>query len=466
MDERLSHDLEKIDKLMEATKDLALDFLNTVSQRQVAKTNTVAESNDLPNIGLGGIATLARFKSQHYDLLSGSTGPRYLGFVTGGATPASVAGDWLAGAFDQNLSNFGESVAPDLELQTINLLLDLFGLPDHFTGSFVTGATMSNFVGLAQARHWVASQAGVDINNAGSYGLAPIKILSGCVHSSIFKCLSMLGMGKNNLQVIETIPERESVNIASLEAYLKKLNGNPCIVVANAGTVNSVDFDDIAAIVALKEKYNFWLHVDAAFGGFAACSPAYQHLLNGIEQADSITIDAHKWLNVPYDCAMQFSRHPSLQLDVFQNSAAYLGDIGEQPDFVHITPENSRRFRALPVWFSLMAYGKAGYQEIVERNINCAKLLSAKITSSSEYELLAPTRLNVVCFSLMEEGIDLSTIQKFLKQLSADGKVFMTQTLYNGKPGIRAAFSNWRTSADDVEIIWESLLLTYQNFMP
>ena len=467
MDKNLENDLNDINILLEKVKNYSFDFLENINKIPAfPDRSNIYSPSQLNKNGLGGENTLEEFMQRFYKGIVSSGGSRYFGFVTGGATPAALMGDWLVSTFDQNATACDHSSAAKIEEETINLLKQLFGLPEQFSGAFVTGATMANFVGLAIGRQWVANQLGIHLSLDGLYSIPPIKIVSATPHSSILKVMSMLGMGRNHMHYIPTIDKREAIDIEALENHLKQLNGEPCIVVANAGTVNTVDFDDIKQIGELKKKYNFFLHVDGAFGGFASCSTKYKHFVEGMEEADSITIDAHKWLNVPYDSAMQFTKHPKLQLQVFQNNAVYLGEISETPDFVHLVPENSRRLRALPVWFTIKAYGKNGYQEIIERNCKLAQLLSEKIDESKNFKLLSTTRLNVVCFTIHfgEHSMTLENIQSFLNVVNKDGSAFFTQTIYKGKPGVRAAISNWRTEEKDIEIAWEVLNKAYNSY--
>lgn len=468
MDKNLKNDLNNMDILSEKIKEYALDFFENINQISTFsnETNTFM-SSQLSQNGLGGEKTLEEFTQRFYKGIVSSVGSKYFGFVTGGTTPAALMGDWLVSTFDQNATARDNSSAARIEEEAISLLKQLFGLPDLFSGTFVTGATMANFVGLAIGRQWVADQLGINISLEGLYNIHPIKVVSSTPHSSILKAMSMLGMGRNNMHYIPTIEGREAIDVEALKNYLKELNGEPCIIVANSGTVNTADFDDLKQIGELKKKYNFFLHVDGAFGGCASCSPKYEHFLEGIEEADTITIDAHKWLNVPYDSAMQFTKHSKLQLQVFQNYAVYLGDISEKPDFVHLTPENSRRLRALPVWFTIKAYGKNGYKEIIERNCELAQLLSEKIKESKNFRLLSTTRLNVVCFTIntYEKELELENIQQFLNLVNEDGRAFFTQTIYKGTPGIRAAISNWRTEENDIEIAWEVLNKAYNSYV-
>lgn len=453
----LCSDLNDLPDLLATARELALTYLHSLPDRPVAVATVEPVPLLLPETGVGGEVALRQFWAAYAPQLGASAGPRFLGLVTGGSTPAALAADWLVGTLDQNLSSEGYSVAPALERAALHLLRQLFGLPDAFAGVFVTGATQANLVGLAAARQWAAAQSGHDVAQQGLYGLSPLPLLSGAAHSSTYKAAAILGLGRDHVRAVGLLPDREALDPVALETVLRDLNGRPAVVVASAGTVNSGDFDDLRTLAALKEKYPFWLHVDAAFGGFAAVVPALADRVAGWERADSITIDAHKWLNVPYDAAMLFTRHQTLQVDVFKNAAAYLGSLGERPDFVHLSPENSRRFRALPAYLSLLAYGRAGIADIVQRNVAHAAALGERITGSSAFRLLAPVRLNVVCFTLAEPNPSPAAVQLLLDRVRDSGEAFLTPTRYAGTPGMRAAFSNWRTEMADVQRIWTAL---------
>ncbi len=452
MNSILAYDLAHLKEILEQTTKTAVAVLQNIEAQAVARLPSPAQTMDLPEIGLGFEQTLNQFMQRYAPSFSGSVGSRYLGFVTGGTTPAALAGDWLTSTFDQNPTSGLDSSAPDLERECLAMLRQFFKLSSAHDGVFVSGATMSNFVGLAMARQWVGQLQGYNVAEEGIR--QPIQVFSGAAHSSVYKALSMLGMGRQNLSSLALNPATERINIQALRTALENHNA-PCIVVANAGTVNTVDFDDLGAILELKKEFPFWLHIDAAFGGFAALSPRFDHLVQGLDQADSLCIDAHKWLNVPYDAAMSFSRHAALRLEVFQNSAVYLGMPSSTPDFVHLTPENSRRLRALPAWFSLNAYGRSGYQEMIESCCDLAANLGKKIQNEPRLKLLAEVRMNVVCFALSNQQNTL-----FLEQLNAHGEVFMTPTALHGQAGIRAAFSNWRTQESDLERIWAAIQST------
>lgn len=453
MHPRLAADLAELPALLEATRLQATEILGRLDEQPVVPPLRLPAPEPLPEEGAGLTGALAEFTRTWAPLFSASPGPRYLGFVTGGVTPAALAGDWLTAAADQNPASALDGAAPELERRTIDWLRDLFGLGAAHQGTFVSGATMSNAVGLAIAREWLGDRAGVSVAEEGASALGRVTVLSGSPHSSIAKGLSMLGLGRSALVPVPVVQGREAVDLVALEQALTQVDG-PCVVVANAGTVNTVDFDDLRAITALRERHDFWLHVDAAFGGFAALSPDHAALVAGLDAADSICIDLHKWLNVPYDSAVQFTRRPDLQVRVFQNAAAYLGPLGDTPDHVHLTPENSRRLRALAAWFTLRAYGRDGHREIVQQNITCARALGQAIKTIPGLRLLAPVRLNVVCFTLAADP----TAER-LADLAAElaKEAFLTPTTYAGVPALRAAFSNWRTTRTDVDRITEAL---------
>lgn len=461
MQQQLSFDLVNIDSILDSIKEEASSFLKNIDLRKCSNNHIYNLSPLTLNVdGIGAVNTLKLFKNRFDDSIVASTGPRYWGFVTGGATPAALMGDMLASLYDQNTQsvNGNGDISARIEIETIELLLDLLELPKEFIGGFVTGATMSNFTCLAVARQWIGKL--YDKNFALNGIDSKISIMSGSAHSSILKSLSMLGIGSKSIITINSIENnREAIDTKDLEHKIAALNNEPFILIANAGTVNSGDFDNFEYISKLKEKYNFWFHIDAAFGAFAKCSSKHKHLLNGWENADSITIDCHKWLNVPYENAFFLinKQHNHLQLETFQNSnAPYLGDPLFNFNYLNFLPENSRRLKALTCWFSLVAYGKNGYQYIVENSIKMANVFGNYIESNKKLKLLAPIHLNNVCFGINKDNLEMDCTD-FLNRINENGRVFMTPTLYKGEKGIRASFVNWRTKEEDINIAIEEI---------
>lgn len=460
MNSILQHDLKDLENILEKAKQQGIDFLKDLENVPTSNKNSIDYNRELNDLGLGSLKALEEFNERLAPLMVASPGPRYWGFVTGGSTPASIVGDWLASVYDQNTQAIkaqgGASAL--IEFETINLLLQLFQLPDSFLGGFVTGATMSNFTCLGVARQWFGKQFGKDFAKNGIS--EPITILTATPHSSSIKSLAMLGIGSNNFTTVKTIEgNREAIDVADLEKNIENLNGKPFILISSAGTVNTADFDDFEAIVKLKEKYNFWWHIDAAFGGFAAVSDKFKHLVEGWEGADSITIDCHKWLNVPYESAFYLIKkeHTTLQIETFQNSnAPYLGNPLENFNYLNVLPENSRRLRALPVWFSLLAYGKEGFCDIVENSASMALHFGNELIEDGNFELMAPIRLNNVCFTL-KGNHNQEKVSEFLTLLNDGGKVFMTPTVYQNRKGIRASFVNWRTNETDIKVVIDEM---------
>lgn len=460
MNSILQEDLKDIENILERVKQQGIDFLHSIDAVPTSTQNSITTDRGLNDLGLGALSALEEFNQRLAPLMVSQAGPRYWGFVTGGATPASIVGDWLTTIYDANTqaTKAQGGVSALIEIETINLLLQLLDLPKSFLGGFVTGATMSNFTCLAVARQWFGTQIGKDFAKNGIS--EPITILTATPHSSSVKSLAMLGIGSQNFTKINAIEgNREAIDIADLEKNIESLNGKPFILISSAGTVNTADFDDFNVITKLKEKYNFWWHIDGAFGGFAACSPKFKHLISGWENADSITIDCHKWLNVPYESAFYLvkEQHKNLQVETFQNSnAPYLGDPLENFSYLNFLPENSRRLKALPVWFSLLAYGKLGFQDIIENSVAMALQFDSFIAQNKNFELLAPTRLNNVCFTLAGDH-NQKKVNLFLTHVNDKGKVFMTPTVYQNRKGIRASFVNWRTNENDIQMAIEEM---------
>ncbi|QIB64532.1 pyridoxal phosphate-dependent decarboxylase family protein [Kineobactrum salinum] len=451
---RLTEDLQQLDQLTARLSQWCQAFVQTLPDRGVAVPGDPALAADtLEDNGAGAAAAFDQFVRTIAPFLSASAGPRYLGFVTGGTTPAAMLADWLVAATDQNVSSPGDSISTAVELQVMRWLRALFVLPEHFEGLLTTGATASNLLGILCGRQFAGLQQNIDIAASG-LAQTQIAVFSATAHASSIKSLSLAGLGRDRLTQIDCLPGTEAMDVASLRAALEASSCPGKIVLASAGTVTGTDFDDLQAIAALCRQHHAWLHVDGAFGLFSRLLPEYRHLSEGIELADSITSDAHKWLNVPYDCGIFFTRHTQLLQQTCSVAAPYLATGVDTQALMDWGIENSRRFRALPVWMTLKAYGRKGYRDLVAQNCHQAAHLADWIEASPDYQLLAPCKLNVVIF---KPRVDDAEVGRTLRRINASGKVFMTPGFWQGSSGIRAAFSNWRTTQADMEIICDVL---------
>ena len=422
----------------------------------------------MPEEGDGTLAAVRELAARGQQAATRSSGPRFFHFVMGGGTPAALGADWLTSAFDQVAFGWASSpMGARLEQIAVDWLRQLFELPDEFSGVLTSGATMANFVALAAARSWWAEQHGVDVDQDGLSGLpAPPILTSGNIHPSAVQAIGMLGMGQDRVERFAVDAAGRS-DLDALKARLKELDG-PAVLVANAGEVNAGDFDPIDRMADLASEHGAWLHVDGAFGLFARLAPATQQLAAGIERADSVIADGHKWLNVPYDCGFAFVRDAGRLSRTFNVGAPYLPSPDDpRPNPGFLAPENSRRARAFAVWATLRAYGRAGYREMVERHLRVARHLAKRIDEAFQLERLAEAKLNIVCFRARPEGVaedELDALNRELGEaLLRDGRVFAGTTTYEGKVAFRPAIVNWRTQEEDVDLLVDILLELLDN---
>jgi len=460
------NDLANFELFMMQLQAIVKNVYIEASSRKVAHSNIPRNAAEIPNkTGIGLNGALELFQTSVLPFLSASVGPRFLGYITGGTTPAALIADWLVSALDQNVMISGDSMAVAIEHQSIELLKKMFLLDSQeIKGLFTTGATASNILAMAMAREWAGDKLGIDFS---VYGVKTenIRIYSATNHASIFKALSMVGLGRNNLISVPTIKHSESIDTNALQKSLIANPGKINIVVSNAGTVNTGSFDSIDEIASLCHEYDAWLHVDAAFGIFTRISKKYEHLSKGLERADSITADVHKWLNVPYDCGLLLTRSTQLLQRVFGNKASYLESNSDTIEPMDVGIENSRRFRALPVWFSIIAYGYDYFRDIVERHCELARTLAERLENSGIFRVYEKPRLNIVCFAPIDSGgkINSDFTNSVMKTANAQGAVFLTPTQLKGQRYIRAAFSNWRTQLSDLDIVVDSLVAAHQR---
>jgi glutamate/tyrosine decarboxylase-like PLP-dependent enzyme len=456
-------DPSELHDVIDFTASEATKYLDAIADRPVRdpRADEVAATfgGRLPEEGIGAVAALEEVMAG-IDGAVHSAGPKFFHFVDGGTTPAALGADWLTATLDQNPGAWVSSpLTGRLEQVALEWLKELFGLPPSWGGVLTTGATMANFVALGCARRWCAERAGVDVDDLGLAAAPPITVLGGgYTHPSDVKALGMLGVGRGRVRKLS----RDAVgrvDLAVMEAALDDLDGAPAIVIGSAGEVNAGDFDPLEEMAELAGRYGAWFHVDGAFGLFAALSPRTAHLVAGIERADSVIADGHKWLNVPYENGFAFVRDPTLLPAVFGSGAAYLPDLDDpEPNWGYLGPEMSRRARALPVWATLRAYGRLGHRAIVEHDLDLARHLAATVDAAPDLERLAEVPLNIVCFRYRpagwSEGPDLDDLNRRIGEAALlDGRVFFGATDYGGRAAFRPAMVNWRTREEDVDLV-------------
>jgi len=370
-----------------------------------------------------------------------NAGGRYFGFVQGSSLPAAVATSWLLSAWDQNAClSVMSPVSIALEEVALAWLLDILGLPAACGGSFVSGATMANFTCLAAARHHVLAQAGWDVEARGLFDAPPVTVAVGAeAHPTLLKALAMLGLGR---QRVLTVPADAQGRMRG--DALPPLPA-PAILCLQAGNVNTGAFDPAGEICARAHQTGAWVHVDGAFGLWAAAAPERAHLMRGFADADSWATDAHKWLNVCYDSGLAFVRHEAALRRAMSISAAYLPpqDVREP---MHCTPEGSRRARGVEVWAALRSLGRRGVAEMVERNCRQAARLAEGLRAAG-FEVLNEVALNQ---ALVAFG-DAAHTRRTIERIQADGTCWCGPTEWHGRTAMRISVSSWATTDEDIE---------------
>jgi glutamate/tyrosine decarboxylase-like PLP-dependent enzyme len=385
---------------------------------------------------VGGPATMA------------STGGRYFGYVIGGAVPAAMAANWLVGAWDQNAAFRAMSpVAAEMEDVVLPWAAEALGIPAECEGGLVTCATTANFTAMVAARHALLKRVGWKVEDEGAFGAPEIEVVVGAeVHASMLKALTMAGFGKKKLRYVEADDQ------GRMRAdKLPKLSANT-IVCMQAGNVNSGSFDPAAEICARAREVGAWVHVDGAFGLWAAASPKYGHLLAGFEMADSWGTDAHKWPNVNYDCGIVFVRDALALRASMTMSGAYLQP-GARREPMYQTPDASRRARGVELWAAFKSMGKSGLADLIERTCGHAQKFAEGLRAAG-FEILNDVVINQVLVSFGSESKTLEVIRR----IQEEGTCWCSGTVWHGKTAMRISVSSWVTTEADVEISLAAML--------
>ncbi len=426
--------------------ELAEEHLALLGERPVGGSTgyedvVAALDEPLPESGEDPRDVIERLAAAVGPATVASPGPRYFGFVTGGALPAALAADWLVSAWDQNAFSLVSSpAAAAVEAVTERWVLDALGLPGRAGVGFTTGATMANFTCILAARHAVLARHGWDVEADGLAGAPPIRLVVGeHVHAAMLVALRYAGLGPGRAV-------RVPAPGGAIDARELALTDGPTIVCAQAGEVNTGACDPLDAIADAAREHGAWLHVDGAFGLWAAAAPSLRHLVQGAERADSWAVDAHKWLNVPYDGGLAIVADRSALNAAMGVAASYLPQEGGRDPIAHV-PESSRRARAMPVYAALRQLGRAGIAELVERNCALARRAADGLRALGA-EILNDVVLNQV---LVRFDDDDEATRAAVAAVQRSGEAWLGGTVWEGRAAIRVSVSNWSTTEADID---------------
>jgi glutamate/tyrosine decarboxylase-like PLP-dependent enzyme len=461
--------------LLKRTADLALEFLDGLPERRVGQSASLEElraalGGPLPEQGADPREVIEHLARAADPGLIGMAGPRYFGFVIGGHVPAALAADWLTSAWDQNAGLYVSSPANSVvEEVAAGWLLEILGLPATASVGFTTGCSMANFTALAAARHALLARLGWDVETAGLFGAPPIEVVIGDeAHVTVLTALQMLGLGRERVKRVAVDGQGRMVPAALREVLAGGSNQAPLIVCAQAGNVNTGAFDpldEIVPIVRESRERGGWLHVDGAFGLWAATVPALAHLVRGASGADSWATDAHKWLNVPYDSGIVIVAHPEPHRAAMTISAAYLAQTGggERDPFDWV-PEFSRRARGFTVWAALKSLGRSGVAAMVERCCALARRFADRLQEEPGVEILNDVVLNqvLVRFHSPAAGDSDALTRDVIARVQADGTCWLSGTTWQGKGAMRISVSSWATTEADVDASVAAILRSFR----
>ena len=459
-------------ELLRHTTELATAYLGSLEDRPVGRPVDLAAlraalGGPLPDGPSDPIEVIdALVKGADAGLIA-TAGPRYFGFVIGGAVPAALAADWMTSAWDQNGGLYAISPAAAVAEEVAgDWLIDLLGLPDETSVGFVTGATMANFTALAAARHAVLARVGWDVERLGLQGAPDVTVITHQgTHVTVYASLQMLGMGREGERVrVVAADDQGRMVPGALEAELATIDG-PVIVCAQAGNVNTGAYDPFEALIPIARARGAWVHVDGAFGIWAAAVPSLRGHMAGYLGADSWSTDAHKWLNVPYDSGLVFVRDASAHHAAMTLGAAYYVETaGGERDPYNWVPESSRRARGFTVLAALRSMGRSGVVDLIERDSALARRMAARVATGPEVTVLNEVVLNqvLVRFDGGPDDTDGAAgdarTRAVIDGVQRDGTCWLGGTVWHGRAAMRVSVSGWRTTEDDIDRSADAIL--------